>query len=48
MRIIRLRNREIATSHVIIPAESPKKEMDKNNPISKKINPVVLVKKLLD
>ncbi|WP_428743607.1 hypothetical protein [Tenacibaculum sp.] len=41
--MIRLKKSEVATSHVMIPAESPKKVIDKDNPTSMKINPDILV-----
>ena len=46
--MIRLKNREIATIQVIIPAESPKKVIDNNKPTNRKINPIILVKCLWD
>lgn len=46
--MIRLKNRETATIQVITPAESPKNEIDNNKPVSKKVTPVIWVKRLLD
>lgn len=46
--MIRLKKSEVATIHVIIPAESPKNEIDNNKPVSKKVTPVIWVKRVLD
>ncbi|REH56453.1 hypothetical protein C7448_101492 [Tenacibaculum gallaicum] len=47
MRMIRLRNIEAVTIQVIIPAERPKKFIDKSKPINKVITPIILVLRLL-
>ncbi|WP_440120496.1 hypothetical protein [Tenacibaculum sp. Ill] len=45
--MIRLKNKEVDTIQVIIPAESPKKLIERNKLVSNVIIPIMLVLRLL-